>query len=106
TYGFALQTGSSAAQLATLPWMNLNTITVTFSGAVQDVGQGSLDLVGGSGGTAPAVTGFASLGNNTYQWTLASPLTNNQYVFAIATTGSSFGPAGSTQVVAANRAGI
>jgi hypothetical protein len=52
------------------------------------------------------VTGFSSLGGNTYQWTLASALGNNKYVFAIATTGSSFGTPGSTQVTDANGAGI
>ena len=40
---------------------------------------------------APSVTGFTSDGNNTYSWTLSGSLGNNKYVFAIATTGSSFG---------------
>ena len=106
TYGYAFQTGSATIETQTLPWTNLNTITVSFSGAVQDVGLGTLDLVGGSGGTTPSVTGFTPDGNNTYTWTLSGPLTNNKYVFAIATTGSSFGTAGSTQVVDSNGAGI
>ena len=107
TVGYALQTGAN--QLIPLPWANVNTISVTFSGAVSDIGLGSLKLVGGTGTgsvAAPSVTGFTSDGSNTYSWTLASSLGNNKYVFAIATTGSSFGTSGSTQVVDANGAGI
>ena len=107
TVGYALQTGAN--QLIPLPWANVNTISVTFSGAVSDIGLGSLKLVGGTGTgsvAAPAVTGFTSDGSNTYSWTLASSLGNNKYVFAIATTGSSFGTPGSTQVTDANGAGI
>ena len=102
--GYALQTGSS--QLTVLPWNKLNTITVQFSGPVSDVGQNSLVLVGGSGGSTPTVTGFASDGNNTYSWTLSGFLTDNQYLLAIATTGSSFGTPGSTQVTDSNGAPI
>ena len=58
---------------------------------------------GANGGTA---TGFVSDGSNTYSWTFPGNLGNNKYVFAIATTNSSFGTAGSTQVVDANGAGI
>ena len=105
--GYALQSGAS--QLTPLPWANVNTISVQFSGAISNIGLASLELLGGTGlGSvpAPSVIGFASDGNNTYSWTLASPLGNNKYVLAIATTGSSFGTAGSTQVVDANGAGI
>jgi hypothetical protein len=109
--GYALKTGS--AQLTTLPWADINTISVQFSGPVSNIGLGSLELVGGTGGgatgaatAAPSVTGFTSDGNNTYSWTLSGNLTNNKYVFAIATTGSSFGTPGSTQVTDANGAGI
>ena len=59
--GYALQTG--AAQLTALPWANINTISVQFSGPVSNIGLGSLELVGGTGGgavAAPAVTGFTS----------------------------------------------
>ena len=107
TLGYALRTGAS--QTTDLPWVNINTISVTFSGAVSDIGLGSLKLVGGTGGGAvapPAVTSITTDGNNTYSWTLAGSLGNNKYFFAIATTGSSFGTAGSTQVVDANGAGI
>ena len=47
TVGYALQTGAN--QLTPLPWANLNTISVTFSGAVNNIGLGSLGLVGGTG---------------------------------------------------------
>ena len=109
--GYALQTGAN--QLTQLPWATLTTITVQFSGPVSNIGLGSLKLVGGTGGgvtgavAAPSVTGFSSsLGSNIYQWTLSSALGNNKYVMAIATTGSSFGTAGSSQVTDANGAGI
>jgi hypothetical protein len=105
--GYALQTGG--AQLNPLPWVNINTISVQFSGPVSNIGLGSLALVGGTGGGAvapPAVTGFTNDGNNIYSWTLAGPLGNNKYVFAVATAGSSFGTPGSTQVTDANGAGI
>jgi ribosomal protein S11 len=111
TLGYALQTGAN--QLIDLPFANINTISVQFSGAVSNVGLGSLQLVGGTGGgstgaatATPSVTGFASDGNNTYSWTLSGNLTNNKYVFAIATTGSSFGTPVSTQVTDSNGAGI
>ncbi len=105
--GYALQTGAN--QLTTLPWANIDTISVQFSGPVNNIGLGSLALAGGTGPeavAAPAIAGFTSDGNNTYSWTLASPLGDNRYVFAIATTGSSFGAPGSTQVTDANGAGI
>ncbi|HEX4144747.1 MAG TPA: hypothetical protein VHY91_14675 [Pirellulales bacterium] len=107
TVGYALQTGS--AQTTTLPWANINTISVSFSGPVNDIGLGSLKLVGGTGGgslAAPSVTGFTSDGNDTYSWSLSGNLGNNKYIFAIATTGSSFGTPGSTQITDANGAGI
>ncbi len=102
TLGYAFQTGTSAAQTQTLPWTNLNTITVTFSGPVSGVALGSLKLNGGSGGSTPSVTGFTSDGSNTYSWTLSGPLTNNKYAFGIASTSSSYGPA----VVDSHGAGI
>jgi hypothetical protein len=100
TYGYALQTGAS--QLKTLPWTNINTITIVFSGPVSGIAQGSLELAGGRNEATPTVTGFTSDGNNMYSWTLSGPLTNSRYVIAVASTGSSFGPA----VVDANGAGI
>jgi hypothetical protein len=107
TVGYALQT--AASQTTTLPWANINTISVSFSGLVSDIGLGSLRLVGGTGSgssAAPSVTGFTSDGSNTYSWSLSGSLGNNKYVLAIATTGSSFGTPGSTQIVDANGAGI
>jgi MBG domain (YGX type)/Bacterial Ig-like domain (group 3)/Putative Ig domain/Dockerin type I domain len=84
TYGYALQTGSS--QLSTLPWTNINTIEVQFNEPV-NVGQGSLELSGGTGGSTPSVTGFSSLGNNVYAWTLSGPLTDNRYLIALPAAG-------------------
>jgi hypothetical protein len=111
TLGYALQTGAN--QLTVLSFANINTISVQFSAPVSNIGLGSLTLVGGTGGgstgaatAAPSVTGFTSDGNNIYSWTLSGNLTNNKYVFAIATTGSSFGTPGSTQVTDSRGAGI
>ena len=110
TLGYALQTGAS--QTTDIPWANITTISVSFSGPVNDIGVGSLKLVGGTGGGGVAApnggtaTGFTSDGNNTYSWTFPTALGNNKYVFAIATTGSSFGTASSTQVVDNNGAGV
>ena len=50
TVGYALQTGAN--QLTTLPWANINTISVPFSGPVSNIGLGSLKLVGGTGSGA------------------------------------------------------
>ena len=94
--GYALQTGSGQSQV--LPWVNLNVIEAQFSVAV-NVTQSSLMLSGGTGGSTPSVTGFSSLGNNTYAWTLSSSLTNNRYEI-------SFMSSGSRVVTDANGAGI
>jgi len=105
--GYALQTGTS--QLTPLPWINIDTISVQFSGPVINIGLGSLELLGGTGtgaAAAPAVTGFTYDGNNTYSWTLSGPLGNNNWLFCIATTGSPFGTPGSTQVTDPNGVGI
>ncbi len=75
--GYALQTGAN--QSLDLPWVNVNVIEATFSQQV-NVSQSSLILTGGtqSGYSTPSVTGFSSLGGNTYAWTLSSSLTANR----------------------------
>ncbi len=87
TLGYALQTGT--AQKTDLPWTTMNTIEATFSGAV-NVSVSSLILSGGTGGSTPTVTGFTSLGNNTYSWTLSSGtfLTNNRYEISFKASGA------------------
>ncbi len=94
--GYALQTGSSQSKV--LPWVNLNVIEAQFSEAV-NVTQNSLILSGGTGGSTPSITGFSSLGNNTYAWTLSSSLANNRYEI-------SFMSSGAGAVTDANGAGI
>jgi hypothetical protein len=83
--GYALQTGT--AQSATLPWTNVDTIEARFNQPVLGVGQNSLVLSGGTAGSTPLVTGFSSLGNNTYAWTLSGPLTNNRYEISFLSSG-------------------
>jgi hypothetical protein len=107
TMGYAMKTGGTATtgQLATLPWATLNTIDIQFSGPVTGITTGSLKLVGGTGTgaiAAPTITAVSSLGGNAYQVSLSGSLGNNKYVIAVASTGSSFGPA----VTDANGAGI
>jgi hypothetical protein len=85
TLGYALQTGS--LQSKDLPWTTMNTVEATFSGTVTGVSQTSLVLHGGTGGSTPSVTGFSSLGGNTYSWTLSGPLTNNRYQISFIATG-------------------
>ena len=107
TLGYAMKTGGTATtgQLAPLPWATLNTIDVQFSGPVTGITTGSLKLVGGTGTgaiAAPTITAVSSLGGNAYQVSLSGSLGNNKYVIAVASTGSSFGPA----VTDANGAGI
>ena len=85
TYGYALQTGSN--QLATLPWTGINTIVVAFNEPIGSLNKSSLILSGGSGGSTPTVTGFSWLGGNTYQWTLSTSLTNNQYEISFVGSG-------------------
>jgi hypothetical protein len=93
TLGYALETGSTAIETKTLPWTNMNQISVVFSGLVHNITTNSLELNGGTGGTTPTVTGVTTTtvgGNTVATWTLGSALTNNKYVFGVASTGSTF----------------
>ena len=85
--GYALQTGAN--QSKDLPWVNVNVIEATFSEAV-NVSESSLVLTGGSqsGYSTPSVTGFSSLGGNTYAWTLSSSLTANRLEISFLSTGA------------------
>ena len=87
TLGYALQTGAN--QSKDLPWININVIEATFSEAV-NVSQSSLVLTGGSqsGYSTPSVTGFSSLGGNTYAWTLSTSLTKNRLEISFLSTGA------------------
>ena len=96
---------TGAAQLTDLPWANINTIDVQFSGPVTGVTTSSFKLVGGTGAgavAAPTITAVNSLGGNAYQIVLSGAMGNNKYVVAAASTGSSFGGA----ITDANGAGI
>ena len=105
TLGYSLPAGSS--QLTPLPWSTINEFEVQFSGPVTGITAGSIKLVGGTGGAghaaaAPTVTSVTSLGGNAYQISLSGSLGYNNYILAIASTGSTFGPA----VTDINGAGI
>ena len=83
--GYALQTGANQSKI--LPWVNVNVIEATFTTAV-NVSQNSLVLTGGTGGSTPSLTGFSSLGGNTYAWTLSSSLTANRLEISFLATGA------------------
>ena len=87
TLGYALQTGAN--QSKDLPWLNINVIEATFSEQV-NVSQSSLVLSGFSSTayTYPSVTGFSSLGGNTYAWTLSTSLTKNRLEISFLSTGA------------------
>ena len=98
---------AGSSQLTPLPWSTINEFEVQFSGPVTGITAGSIKLVGGTGGAghaaaAPTVTSVTSLGGNAYQISLSGYLGYNDYILAIASTGSSFGPA----VVNTNGVGI
>ncbi len=83
----AAQTGAN--QSKDIPWLNVNVIEATFSEQV-NVTEISLVLTGGtqSGYSTPSVTGFSSLGGNTYAWTLSSSLTANRLEISFLSTGA------------------
>ncbi len=86
TLGYELQTGAS--QLLTLPWINMDTISVQFSESV-NVTSALLDaspIIGSStsGYTTPSLSS-ATYNSTTHvaTWTFASPLTDNKYLVVI-----------------------
>lgn len=90
--GFRISSGAS--QLTTLPWVNLNTLVVTFSEDVS-VTSGALQLLGApEGPSVPGVLGFNyDAGTFTATWTFASALVANKYLlhFEAADITDSFG---------------
>ena len=84
--GYALQTGSS--QLTTLPWTNVNTISVQFNQAVT-VGTALADaeLIGSSREDAPpslsAATYSFNTATDTATWVLSSALADDRYMLYI-----------------------
>ena len=77
--GFRISSGAS--QLTTLPWINVDRLSVTFSEAV-NVTSGALLLVGApEGPSVPGVLGFNyDAGTFTATWTFDAPLAANKYV--------------------------
>ncbi len=87
--GYALRTGG--AQTTALPWSNINKITVQFDESLASLNQNSLVLAGGTGAgilATPTVTSFTSLGDNTYQWALSAPLSNDHYLISFMSNGA------------------
>lgn len=87
TLGYQLPTGYS--QLATLPWNNINTISVTFNQNVTiDEATQYLELIGATTGTTALSTASPVYNSSTYTvtWTLPSVLTDDQYLLSIPST--------------------
>ncbi len=102
SFGFNIADGST--QLSDLPWFNLNTIIVTFSGTPSQINKSSLEVLSGSGNTvlSTASTTFTQINATTYKWVLPAVLTNSRELVAVASSTSSFG----TPVLDANGAGL
>jgi hypothetical protein len=83
--GYLLSTGGT--QLKTLPWSNVNTISLRFSEEVT-VTQNDLTVVGAANGpTVPEVVGFAwDTATHTGTWTFAAALPRNKYLLHVGAT--------------------
>ena len=81
--GFRVSSGAN--QLAALPWVNLDTLAVTFSEGV-NVTSGALALLGApEGPSVPGVLGFSyDSGTFTATWTFAAGLVANKYLLHFA----------------------
>jgi subtilisin family serine protease len=79
TLGYRLSNGAN--QLRTLPWTNVNQISVRFSESIT-VGASDLAVAGSINASAlPAVSGFVwNAATNTATWTFASTLKANKYL--------------------------
>jgi hypothetical protein len=79
TLGYRLS--NAANQLRTLPWTNVNQVSVRFSEAIM-VGASDLAMAGSiNASTLPAVSGFTwNAATNTATWTFASTLKANKYL--------------------------
>jgi uncharacterized delta-60 repeat protein len=73
------------SQLQSLPWSNIDTITMAFDGPVV-VGQSDLTLVGSAdAATPPTASGFVwNATDFTATWTFAVPLAMNKYLLRLA----------------------
>ena len=86
TYGFAIPVGSGAAQLQTLPWRNLNQISLAFSEDVS-VSQAQFAIVGSVG--SYSVSGFSySSADHVATWSLSAAMGPDKLYVALPGSGS------------------
>jgi hypothetical protein len=83
--GFRIPTGSSA-QTSSLPWTNINRITVKFNEDV-NVESRHLSLSGVSATNFPSANFFYDAMAHTATWTLTTPLPTNTYLLRLDGTG-------------------
>ena len=86
TYGFAIPAGTGAAQLETLPWRNLNRISIAFSEDVS-VSQAQFAIVGSVG--SYSVSGFSySSTDHVATWSLSAAIGPDKLYVALPGTGT------------------
>ncbi len=86
TYGFAIPVGSGAAQLQTLPWRNLNRISIAFSEDVS-VAQAQFAIVGSVG--SYSVSGFSyDATDHVATWSLSAVIGADKLYVALPGSGA------------------
>ena len=86
TYGFAIPVGSGAAQLQTLPWRNLDRISIAFSEDVS-VAQAQFAIAGSVG--SYSVSGFAyNATDHVATWSLSAAIGPDKLYIALPGTGT------------------
>ena len=86
TYGFAVPAGSGAVQLQTLPWRNLNRISIAFSEEVSTA-QAQFAIVGSVG--SYSVSGFSySSTDHVATWSLSAAMGLDKLVGALPGSGN------------------
>jgi len=85
TLGYLLSTGGT--QLKTLPWSNVNTISIRFSEELT-ISQSDLSVIGSANGPAvPAIVGFSwDAATHTGTWTFASALPRGKFLLHLGGT--------------------
>ena len=87
TFGYAIPVGSGANQLQTLPWRNLNRISIAFSEDVS-VAQAQFAIVGSVG--SYSVSGFSySAADHVATWSLSAAIGPDKLYVAVPGTGTS-----------------
>ena len=86
TYGFAIPVGSGSAQLQTLPWRNINRISVAFSEDVS-VSQAQFAIAGSVG--SYSVSGFAyNVTDHVATWSLSAVIGPDKLYIALPGSGA------------------